>query len=172
MSQTLRPHRLKRAKAVLPGALKSAEREKPTSIEFTSPLSFRRILRTLLRSPWDDYDYVRQLDQVILAKRKAVYFRVVEIRQFYCDDVLQQAQVLSQIQHPNVVSLYDIYCHDGQFFLIAEHLDVSMSQLDIRKHQLEEWEIATIISEVRTPLTKPLITYIIRFSKALHMSPR
>lgn len=140
-----------RVKAVLPGSLKSSEGGNSTGTESASRLAFRRILRILLRSPWDDYDYIRQIDGVILAKHKALFFRFADVRQLECDDVLEHSRVLSKIQHPNVASIHDIYCYDGKFFLITEHLDVSMPQLDVRKYQLEEWEIATIISEVRHP---------------------
>lgn len=127
---------------------------KSSSTALASTLSFKRILRILLRNPWDDYDNVHQLDQVIFAKHKALFFKVVDIRQFDCEDVDKQLQILSRVQHPNVASIYDIYCYDEQLFLIMEHLDVSLSQLDIRNHQLEEWETATIISEVGHPLPK------------------
>jgi hypothetical protein len=35
-----------------------------------------------------------------------------------------------------------------QTFVITEHLDLSLMQIDFEKHQLEEWEVATIIFQV------------------------
>ena len=153
MNQAPQPHRLKRVKTVLPSSLKSVEEIKSPSIELIPPVAFRRILRILLKSPWDDYDNFRQLDQVALAWHKSLYFRLVDVRKFDCDDVLQQFQAFSKIQHPNVASIHDTYCYDEQFFLITEHLEVSMSQLDIGNHKLQEWEIATIILEVLKAIT-------------------
>ena len=37
-------------------------------------------------------------------------------------------------------------------FVITEHLDLSLVQIDFEKHQLEEWEIATIIVQVESRL--------------------
>jgi serine/threonine protein kinase len=112
---------------MLPGSLKSAEGPKSPIIDLAPPLAFRRILRILLRSPWDNYNNVRQLNQVVFTKHKALFFRVVDIREFNCDDILQQFQLLSKIHHPNVASIYNIYYNNRQLFLVTEYLEVSMS---------------------------------------------
>ncbi|KIM93201.1 hypothetical protein OIDMADRAFT_94479, partial [Oidiodendron maius Zn] len=106
------------------------------------------ILRILLRDPWEDYDYIMHLDQGILAVHRGSSFKIVSIQQFHCAEILQQTRMFSSIQHPNIASIYDIYCHDENHFLIMEHLSVRISHLDIQNHELEEWEIATIILEV------------------------
>ena len=153
MNQISNPHRLRKVKAVLPGSLKSADGGKTSSSDPVSPPAFRRVLRILLRSPWDDYEYIKRLDRVIFAKHRVVFFKLVDVRQFDCDDMLEQFQNLSKVQHPNVAPIYDIYRDGEQTFLVMEHLGIPMSQLDIGKYELEEWEIATIISEVWKPHT-------------------
>ena len=50
--------------------------------------------------------------------------------------------------HPNVASIYGAYCYDDKTLLVTEHLDISLAQLDFQSHELEEWEIATIVAEV------------------------
>jgi hypothetical protein len=80
MSQSLKPRRLKRIKAILPSLLKPANGDHSRTTEAATPGTFRRILRILLRDPWDDYDYIGHLDQVILARHKASYFKLVNIR--------------------------------------------------------------------------------------------
>jgi serine/threonine protein kinase len=154
MSQSLKPRRLKRIKAILPSSSKSADGVHSRTTETATPGTFRRILRILLGDPWDDYDYIGHLDQVVLARHKASYFKLVNIRQFYClnalEHALQQSQILSSIQHPNIASIYDVYCCDDSTFLVTEHLNICISQLELQKYDLEEWEIATIIAEVLT----------------------
>jgi hypothetical protein len=97
----------------------------------------------------------------MVARRKASYFKLVNIRLCHTSDVLdEQPRLLSSIQHPNIATVYDLYCDDDKIFLITEHLHLSISQLDFQKYELEEWEIATIIAEVQaTTFYKDVITY-------------
>lgn len=166
------PHPLKRAKAALPGPPRLIEALKTSAQEPERPISFRRVLQIFLKSPWDDYDSFPLLDQGILAKHKSLYFKVVNITPFDCDDGLEQIQNLSRIQHPNVASIHGVYCYDGQFSLITEHLEVSMSQLDVGNYHLQEWEIATIIFEVGNLGHKWFVSISdsVRFSRVLRIS--
>lgn len=147
MTESLKSNRLKKVKAVFPGPSKSSH-EVHSAISPETACTVRRILRILLKNPQDDYEYVMHLDQGILALRKGSSFKIVSIQQFQCAEILQQTRILSGIQHPNVASIYDVYCFDEKHFLIMEHLSIRISHLEIQKHELEEWEIATIISEV------------------------
>ena len=158
MSQSTIPQRLKRAKARIPislqgrsgGASKTTNDIYSSTLEPAPPRTVNRMLRILLRDPWDDYDYIWYLDQDMLASRKAAYFELVNIQQCHSFNVLQHSRILPTIHHPNVATIYDVYCHDNKTFLITEHLDISISQLEIQNCELEEWEIATIIAEVPT----------------------
>jgi hypothetical protein len=157
MNQSAIPHRLKKIKTRIP-SLQSRSEAVPKSstgvhsrsTEPVPPETVHRILRIFLGDPWDDYEYVRYLGQGIVARRKASYFKLVNIRQCDSSDVLdEQPRLLSSIHHPNIATVYDLYCDDDKIFLVTEHLHIFISQLDFRKYELEEWEIATIIAEVQ-----------------------
>jgi len=174
MSQSTIPHRLKKIKTKFPSlpsrseeSTKSSTGVHSRSTELVPPETVRRILRIFLRDPWDDYDYVRYLRKDIVARRKVSYFKLVNIRQYHSSDVLdEQPHLLSSIQHPNIATVYDLYCDDDKIFLVTEHLHISISQLEFQKYELEEWEIATIIAEVQaTSSYKDAITYSPRFSR-------
>jgi hypothetical protein len=102
----------------------------------------------------------------MVARRKASYFKLANIRQCHSSDVLdEQPRLLSSIQHPNIATVYDLYCDDDKIFLVTEHLHISISQLDFQKYELEEWEMATIMAEVQATSYKNAITYRPRFSR-------
>jgi hypothetical protein len=74
---------------------------------------------------------------------------------------------------PNIAIVYDLYCDDDKVFQVTEHLDISLSQLEFQKCELEEWEMATIIAEVQvTSFTEDAVTHGPRFSRVLLISPR
>ena len=83
----------------------------------------------MLKSPWDDYSYIRHLGQTMLALRKASSFQLAEIREVSSFDVLGDPPILPHIQYPNITTLYDIYYYNNRIFLITEHLEVSFTQL-------------------------------------------
>jgi hypothetical protein len=131
------------------------ETSKPTSnahskiAEPAFPRKICRILRILLRHPWDDYQYLYYLGEDMVATQKASYFKLVTIRQCYSSNILEQSRLLSRIQSPHIAIVYDLYCDNDKVFQVTEHLDISLSQLEIQKYELEEWEMATIIVEVQ-----------------------
>lgn len=84
----------------------------------------------------------------MLARHRSSYFKLVNIRQYSASNVLEQVRIISTIQHPNLATVYNVYCDDENAFLITENLDISISQLGFHKFELEEWEIATVIAEV------------------------
>ena len=111
----------------------------------------RRLLRVWLRSPWKDYYFIRRVyapDQGILGHHKSSYFNLAIIRDFPTSGTYQTLHALNDIQHPNIASIYDVYCYNNRLSIAAEHLDVSLTELDFQSFALEEWEIATIIAEV------------------------
>ena len=156
MSQSAIPRRLKRIKARFPispqngleETSKSSSSVHSRTREPATHENVHRMLRILLGHPWDDYDFIRNLGHDILARRKVSYFKLVDIRQCHSSETV--ARILSGIQHPNIATVYDLYCDGDIIFLVTEHLDISISQLEFQKHELEEWEIATIITEVST----------------------
>jgi serine/threonine protein kinase len=147
MSQPVH-RRLKKAKAFLGRPSNDTNNVRSTSTDSGAPEKVRRMLRILLKSPWDDFSYIRHLDQTMLAVRKASSFQLAEIREVSSFDVLGDPPILPHVQHPNIATLYDIYCDDDRIFLITEHLEVSFAQLKFQEYELEERAIATILAEV------------------------
>lgn len=156
MDETIPTHRLRRMKALIFNSFEGHPEEDSVDKSVTSlilvdrTISGRanRMFTIKLRSPWDEYDYIRQRDQVMIVRQRASYFRLANIHESTTVNALQQSQVLSKMAHPNVGSIYGAYCYDDKTLLVTEHLDISLAQLDFQSHELEEWEIATIAAEV------------------------
>jgi hypothetical protein len=143
--------------------LKSTTASDLTNDAPTSTRTVNRMIRILLGDPWDDYNYIMRLGKDLVATRKGAYFKLVDIRQCHSSDAVEQSRLLSRIQSPNITTVYDIYCDNDNIFIVTEHLDISFSELEIQKYELEEWEMATIFSEVQATLRFCIITYIYRF---------
>ncbi|KAG9228316.1 hypothetical protein BJ875DRAFT_389648 [Amylocarpus encephaloides] len=106
------------------------------------------MIRILLGDPLDDYNYVSCHGGDLVATGKASYFKLVNIRQCHSPDAIEQSRLLSRIHSPNIATVYGLYCDGNKIFVVTEHLDIFLSQLEVRKYELEEWEMATIIAEV------------------------
>lgn len=119
-----------------------------TSAELVSGGTVQRLLEILLGNPWNDYEYLYYLDQVMVAKRKSTYFELVHIRQLHSSDALEQMRALSSLQGPNIATVYNVYCDGDEVFVVTERLDLFFRQLEIQRFEMEEWEIATVIAEV------------------------
>jgi hypothetical protein len=139
--------KITRLKSVLLRSPKSIEGIHSSTIQ-QKPDTIKRLTRILLRNPQDDYYYVGHIERGTLAIQKSSFFKTVSVQKFNCDDIIQQARILSRIQHPNIASIYDVYCYDGENFLVMDYLGLRISHLETHEHELEEWEIATIVSEV------------------------
>ncbi len=100
-----------------------------STIETAIPKTIYRILRILLRYLLDHYDYICHLGQDIVASRKVLYFELVDIRQYYNSN-LEQSYILHNIQHPNIITVYDLYYDSDIIFLVIEHLDIYISELE------------------------------------------
>jgi hypothetical protein len=108
------------------------------------------------KSPWDDYTqvaYLHSAQQARLVYHNASYFDLAVMReQPSSPNDLASFETLSHIHHANIAKTYDVFLDKGMTFVITEHLDLSILQIDFEKHQLEEWEIATIIVQVESHL--------------------
>jgi len=112
------------------------------------------VLRVLLKDPWDDYSYIRQNGQTTVTLRKASSFQLADIREVSPFEILGDSPVITQIKHPNIAKIEEIYSYDDRTFLVMEHLDVSFAQLQFQKYDLKEREIATILTEVLDALSQ------------------
>ena len=156
MNQSSIPKRLKRLKAILPIASQGRPGETggttDTPSQVTVPFfagTCHRILRVYLGNPWDNYEYIRHIDHVMLARDTSSCFNLVNIRHFSAfEEVEQKLRIISTMKHPNLAAIYDAYHDDEETFLITENLDISFSHLDFQKFEPKEWEIATVIAEV------------------------
>ena len=95
-------------------------------------------------TPWRDYDYIKRRGQIILVRQRSSYFRLANMQESPASNVIQQTKVLARVSHPNIASIYGLYCYTDKILLVTEHLDISLDQLDFQSYALEEWEIATI----------------------------
>ena len=99
-------------------------------------------------SPWVEYEYIRQSDQVTVVRQRSSYFRLANMQGFPAINTIQQSQVLARVSHPNIASIYGAYSYIDKLLVVTEHLDISLAQLDFQSYEIEEWEIATIVAEV------------------------
>jgi hypothetical protein len=119
------------------------------------------LLRVWLSDPWEDYRFIRRLSpqhQGIVAYRTGSYFNLAMIRDFWTSDTFRTLHALNDIQHSNIACIYDVYCHDEKLSIATEYLAISLVELDYQAFALEEWEIATIITEVSGDVHKPTIS--------------
>jgi serine/threonine protein kinase len=107
------------------------------------------LLRLWLRPPWDDYISVCSPNgETSIACRRGSYFQRAFIREFPSLGGLELLQSLSTIQHPNIASIYDVYCAENKIFTATEYMELSLTDLQFHSFPFQEWEIATIIFEV------------------------
>lgn len=99
-------------------------------------------------SPWVEYEYIRQSDQVTVVRQRSSYFRLANMQESPATNIIQQSQVLARVSHPNIASIYGVYSCIDKLLVVTEHLDISLAQLDFQSYKTEEWEIATIVAEV------------------------
>ena len=108
-----------------------------------------KLLRMWLRSPWDDYTLIRSGSvEPSLASCPGKYFSRATIREFPNPGSMELLQALSGIEHPNIAAIYDVYCHGDKIFTASEYLELSLADTNFLSFPFEEWEIATIITEV------------------------
>jgi hypothetical protein len=100
-------------------------------------------------SPWDFYERFANSESnvslVLCNKRTEV--QVMKTYKVVCKGVS-----LLQMQHRNIIDIYEIYCFKDQIFVISEYLDFSLEDLLLRDISLTETEIAYMISQVREML--------------------
>lgn len=117
----------------------------------TGQQKLRRLLRIKFKNPKEDYTYIREVpsNQGVLVCDRKNRFHLGVIRESFSPTPLQMLEVLAHVQHPNVADILDVYFHDSKLCIVNEHLEVSMLDLEFERLPPEEWEIATIIGEVK-----------------------
>ena len=66
---------------------------------------------------------------------------------------MEHIRALSSIQGPNIATVHNVFCDGDEVFVVTERLDLVFPQLEIQRYEMDEWEIATIIAEVKIPFT-------------------
>jgi serine/threonine protein kinase len=68
--------------------------------------------------------------------------------------LLQEARVVSQFNHPNIVTLYDAIEHDGDHYLVLEYVDgMTLAQLLRRDRRLDKSRAIGIARQIADGLT-------------------
>ncbi len=117
-------------------------------VDETTPTQPATMFTIKFESPWVEYEYIRQSDQVTVVRQRSSYFRLANMRESPATNTIQQSQVLARVSHPNIASIYGVYSYIDKLLVVTEHLDISLAQLDFQSYEVEEWEIATIVAEV------------------------
>lgn len=119
-------------------------------------LKTRRLMRILFKDPLKDYVFVREyLHQGTLVRCRGSCTHLTLIREFVSEMPLRTLELLSKIHHPNIAKTYDAYRYDNKSYMVLEYLDISLLELGFKTCPLEEWEIATIVLQVRTSHQTP-----------------
>ncbi|KFY26010.1 hypothetical protein V491_01503 [Pseudogymnoascus sp. VKM F-3775] len=119
----------------------------------TAPTQLAKIFTIKFESPWVEYEYIRQSDEVTVVRQRSSYFKLANMQEFPATNSIQQSQLLATVSHPNIASIYGVYSYIDKLLVVTEHLDISLAQLDFQSDEIEEWEIATIVAEVLKGLT-------------------
>ncbi|OBT59956.1 hypothetical protein VE03_10479, partial [Pseudogymnoascus sp. 23342-1-I1] len=70
------------------------------------------------------------------------------IRPFAYDGAIRNLECILRIRHPNIASIHALYHYDNILYMVGEYLELSVTELDFQRFQLQEWEIATIMTKV------------------------
>ena len=118
----------------------------------------KRLLRIEFKDPNEDYVFTHDLSNhgTLVCNRKNP-LQLAVVRESYSPAPLQMLLTLSQIQHPNIADVLDVYFNRGRLSIVSEYLDVSLLELQLKALPLEEWELATIISEVCSSPPSPIV---------------
>lgn len=118
----------------------------------TGPRKARRLLRVDLKNPEDDYVPLKKLqsNQGTLVCKLNNYLHLAIVRESFSSKPLQMLEEVAKVRHSNIADIMGVYFYEGKLSVVAEHLEVSLFDLEFDTFAPEEWEIATIIAEVTT----------------------
>ncbi|KXH42654.1 hypothetical protein CSAL01_09901 [Colletotrichum salicis] len=102
-------------------------------------------------SPWAAYEKMyRQLlgddDIVLVAEKRGISGDVVDIRHFP-ELSAQQTKMLQSIQHPNIVTVHEIYSNKANHHVVYEHMPRSLQEA-VGNPYLNRQRLAAIIGQV------------------------
>lgn len=117
-------------------------------------------MRAKLKSPWCSYDKIYQLrlgdgDRVTVAERKEPPSDVVTVRSFSGPKVEDKLRMLQQIQHTNFVSALEIFKFEESFYVIFEHMPISLHYIAGNPY-INELRLAAILGQVYFNILFPM----------------
>lgn len=109
-------------------------------------------LRARKESPWDFYEKVFDLDlngPVTVAQRKAPLSGLVAMRTFSLTAAEKALFTHKRIRHDCIVEALDAFTTETSFYVILEHMPISLEQIvDSVKYPTER-QLAAILGQVR-----------------------
>ena len=150
LALTMDPQRNRPLRKVKPFYFGTVQDATSTPLASIWPRKVRRLLRIDFKSPKDDYIFGHELrsNQGTLACHRQDRLHRAVIRESFSRTPLPMLELLAQVHHPNIAHILDVYFYDGKLYIVGEHLDVSLLDLEFSRLAPEEWEIATIVAEV------------------------
>jgi hypothetical protein len=131
----------------LRGNLKTTIQTERSDVALPKRGEIKHLLRLWIKSPWEDYQEIKSLSGLTVVLRKGSYFRMNTMSSIARRGGFGNIKCFSDIWHPNVAPIHDLYYFDNTLHLVGEYLELSLDELN-RSVQLEEWEIATIMANV------------------------
>jgi len=112
-------------------------------------------LRTRWESPWNSYEPIIDLQisgTVTVAQRRSPAFGLVHVKEFPSPDAEKALYMYRQIQDENFVAALDAFTTDDSFYIILEHMSVSLAQTVMSPRYPNERMLAAIIGQVSIPV--------------------
>lgn len=117
----------------------------------TVPPKVKRLLEVNFKNVKCDYIFIRDMpsNQGVLVCHRKRRYQLAVVRQSYATVPLRMLEAFSTVQHPNVADIVGAYFHAGELRIVGEYLLVSLLDLGFDDQAPEEWEIATVVKQVR-----------------------
>ncbi|KIW36748.1 uncharacterized protein PV06_11044 [Exophiala oligosperma] len=93
-----------------------------------------------VRHPWSD-------DIIITPKREGPTPYVVSVKSFSIHNGEIKCRMLQQLEHENIVSVRDIFLYDESFYVVFEHMPMSLSLFTGFPKHLDEDQLTSILGQ-------------------------
>jgi hypothetical protein len=128
----------------------SVKISKLPSIAESKPSSFTNIIARK-ESPWEIYEKVLDLNlngSVTVAQRKARHSELVAVRAFPVAAAEKTLYMHRRIQHANIVEALGAFTTETSFFIVLEHMPISLDQIVECAKYPTEGQLAAILVQV------------------------
>lgn len=111
-------------------------------------------------SPWRSYEKVFELrlgvgDLVTVAQRKDPSSGVVNMRKFPAPNGEEKLRILQQLRHRNIVSVLEVFSFEESFYVMFEHMPISLDHFAGICHYPGELQLASILGQVSSGTLHP-----------------